>query len=212
LTKSQKYNNLELQAFLNSERITMGKELNRLIIAFISILLACLLTGCFNKKSTTDRLYFELPPSIIGDYSGMVEVKELNWAWLRLGDRFGNYRSITIKTFQDLTSVKDQNVSERLYKGVIKWFEGNGIEVSENGDMTCEGAVVELKLERAFLKKYNPLYEERNDLSLEVELVITERTTHNTISKIRHGVTGYEVDMLVKRLLNGLVQYFDSHK
>lgn len=190
----------------------MGKDVNRLIIAFISILLACLLTGCFNKKPATDRLYFEPPPSIIGDYTGMVEVKGLNWSWFRLGDRFGNYRSITIKPFQNLTSVKDQNVSERLSKGVIKWFEDNGIEVSDNGDIICEGAVVELQLERAFLNKYNPLYEEKNDLSLEVELVITGRTTHNTISKIRHGVTGYEVDMLVKRLLDGLVQYFDSHK
>ncbi|MHA1974089.1 MAG: hypothetical protein ACTSW1_13910 [Candidatus Hodarchaeales archaeon] len=190
----------------------MGKDVNRLIIAFVSILLACLLTGCFNKKSTTDRLYFEQPPSIIGDYSGMVEVKELNWAWFRLGDRFGNYRSITVKPFQNLTSVIDQDVSEKLHKGVIKWFEENGIEVSDNGDITCEGAVVELKLERAFLDKYNPLYEEKNDLSLEVELVITERTTHNTISKIRHGVTGYEVGMLVKQLLDGLVQYFDFHK
>ena len=190
----------------------MSKDVNRLIIAFISILLACLLTGCFNKKSTTDRLYFEQPPSIIGDYSGMVEVKELNWAWFRLGDSFGNYRSITVKPFQDLTSVKDQNVSEILSKGVIKWFEDNGIEISDNGDITCEGVVVELKLERAFLDKYNPLYEEKNDLSLEVELVITERTTHNTISKIRHGVTGYEVGMLVKQLLDGLVQYFDFHK
>ncbi len=195
----------------------MGKDVNRLIIAFISILLACLLTGCFNKgwfnkAPNTDRLYFEPPPSIIGDYTGMVEVKGLNWSWFRLGDRFGNYRSITIKPFQNLTSVKDQNVSERLSKGVIKWFEDNGIEVSDNGDIICEGAVVELQLERAFLNKYNPLYEEKNDLSLEVELVITGRTTHNTISKIRHGVTGYEVDMLVKRLLDGLVQYFDSHK
>ena len=190
----------------------MSKDVNKLIIAFFSILLVCLLTGCFNKKSTTDRLYFEQPPSIIGNYSGMVEVKELNWAWFRLGDRFGNYRSITVKPFQNLTSVIDQNVSERLYKGVIKWFEDNGIEVSDNGDIICEGAVVELQLERAFLNKYNPLYEEKNDLSLEVELVITKRTTHNTISKIRHGVTGYEVGMLVKRLLDGLAHYFDLHK
>ena len=191
----------------------MDKEINRLIIAFITILFACHFTGCFNKRSTTDRLYYEPPPSIIADYTGMVEVKGINWAWFRLGDRFSHYRSITIKPFQNLTSVKEHNVTERLFKGVIKWFEDNGIEVSsDNGDMICEGAVVELKLERDFLNKYNPLYEEKNDLSLEVELVITERTTHHTISKIRHGVTGYEVGVLVKRLLDGLVQYFDLHK
>ena len=50
----------------------MGKRVNRLIIAFISILLTCFLTGCFNKKPATDRLFFESPSSIIGDYNGML--------------------------------------------------------------------------------------------------------------------------------------------
>ena len=191
----------------------MNKDVNRLIVVLISILFACLFAGCFNKRSTTDRLFYEPPPRIIGDYTGMVEARELNWAWFRLGDRFSNYRSITIKPFQNLTSVKEQSVSERLSDGVIKWFEVNGIDVSsDNGDMICEGAIVELKLERDFLNKYNPLYEGKNDLLLEVELVITERTTHHTISKIRHGVTGHEVGILVNRLLDGLVKYFDLHK
>ena len=191
----------------------MSNGINRLIIPFISILLASLLAGCFNKRSATGRLYYEPPSNIIGDYTGMVEGRELNWAWFRLGDRFSHYKSITIKPLQNLTSVKEQNVSERLSKGIITWFEDNDIEVSsDNGDLICEGAVVALKLERDFFNKYNPLYEDKHDLSLEVELVITERTTHHTIAKIRHGVTGHEVGILVKRLLDGLVQYFDLHK
>ena len=191
----------------------MIDDIHRLPVALISILFVSLFTGCFNKRLPTDRLYYEPPPNIIGDYTGMGESRELNWAWFRLGDRFGHYRSITIKPFQNLTSVNEQNVSERLSNGVIQWFEANGIEVSsDNGDMICEGAVVELKLERDFLNKFNPLYEETNDLSLEVELLITERTTHHTISKIRHGVTGHDVGILVARLLDGLVRYFDLHQ
>lgn len=189
----------------------MAKDTHRFHIGFIGMLLVCLLTGCWNKQSHTSRLYFEPPPSIIGDYTGMGEVEDINWAWFALGDRFGHYRSITIKPFKNLTSVNDQNVSERLSKGVMTWFEEHGLEVSDEGDMVCEGALVGLKLERDFLNKYNPFYEDKDDLSLEVELVMTEQTTGKTISKIRHGVTGYEVDMLVKRLLDDLAQYFESH-
>lgn len=190
----------------------MTKDTNRFHIVFICILFVGLLTGCFNKQSNTSRLYFEPPLSLIGDYTGMAEDEEINWAWFTLGDRFGHYRSVTIKPFKNLTSINDQNVSEQLSREVIQWFKENGFEVSDDGEMVCEGALVDLKLERDFLNKYNPLYEDMNDLRLEVELVMTQQTTGKTISKIRHGVTGYKIDQLVKRLSDDLGRYFESHK
>lgn len=212
LTKSQKYNNLELLVFLYLERITMHSDANRFPMVLICLLIISLFTGCLNRQSTTERLYFEPPLHIIADYGGMVEVKEVNWAWLRLGDRFGRYRSVTIKPFKNLTSVDDQNISQRLYEGVMQWFDDQGVEVSDTGELICKGALVAMKLERNFLDRYNPLYEDKDDLSLEVEIVMTERFTDHVICKIRHGVTGYEVDMLVRECLNDLLEYFESHK
>ena len=106
----------------------------------------------------------------------------------------------------------DQNISERLYKELTGWFKESGIEVSDNGEIICEGAVVELEIERGFFKKVNPLYERENDFYLEVELVIKEDTTQNTICKIRHGAVGNDIEIIIKRLQAGLFRYFDSHK
>lgn len=190
----------------------MDRKRAEFLFSFIIIILACFLFGCFNKGPTTDRLYFEPPTRLIDNYSSMVEEEEVNWAWLKFDVRFGNYRSITIKPFQNLSFMDDQNISERLYKELTGWFKESGIEVSDNGEIICEGAVVELIIERGFFKKVNPLYERENDFYLEVELVIKEDTTQNTICKIRHGAVGNDIEIIIKRLQAGLFRYFDSHK
>ena len=57
----------------------MDRKRAEFLFSFIIIILACLLFGCFNKGPTTDRLYFEPPPRLIDNYSGMVEEEEVNW-------------------------------------------------------------------------------------------------------------------------------------
>lgn len=191
----------------------MKKGKNRFIIFFITILHVCLLTGCFfNKEPNDKKLYFEPQPKLIEDCTGMVEGADVNWSWLKLGVRLSRYPSITIKPFKNLTSIDDQMICERLHQELTTWFKKNDIALSDNGQIICEGAVVELKLERDFINSVNPLYEEQDDLFLELELVIREKTTHDAICKIRHGAVGSEVDIIVEQVLAGLIRYFESHK
>ena len=211
LTKLGKYNTLKLLYVCFLERNTMHKGKRKFIFSFIIILHFCFITGCMNKGAKNERLYFEPPLRLINDYTGMIEVKEINWVWLKLGVKFSNYRSITIKPFQDLTSIDDQNVCEKVHRELITWFENSDLEVSDAGEIICEGALVELKHKRNFIKGVNPFYEKVDDLSMDVEIVIKEDATQDIICKIRHGAIGSEIDAIVKSVLAGLITYFDSH-
>jgi len=190
----------------------MYKVRSKFLFSLLTISYLCLLIGCFNKGANSKKLYFEPPERLIKDYTGMVEGEEVDWVWLKLGFRLRSYPSITIKPFKNLTSIDDQNISERLYQGLLTWFEENDVILSDDGDAICEGSVVELKLERDFINKINPFYEKIDDLFLEVELVLREKITHDTVCKIIHGAMGSEVDIIVEQVLADLIRYFGSHK
>ena len=190
----------------------MYKVRGKFLFSLLTIPYLCLLIGCFNKGANSKKLYFEPTERLIKEYTGMVEGEEVDWVWLKLGFRLRSYPSISITPFKNLTSIDDQNISERLYQGLLTWFKENDIILSDNGEAICEGAVVELKLERGFINEINPFYENVDDLFLELELVIREKTTHDTICKIRHGAVGSEVDIIVEQVLADLIRYFGSHK
>jgi hypothetical protein len=185
---------------------------SKFIFSVIAIIHLCLLIGCFNKGTDSKKLYFEPPERLIKDYNGMVEGEEVNWVWLKLGVRLRSYPSITIKPFKNLSSIDDQNISERLYQGLLTWLKENDITLSDKGEVISEGAVVDLKLDRPFIYNINPFYEKVDDLFLELELVLREKTTNETVCKIRHGTTGPEVDIIVEQTLVDLIRYFERHK
>lgn len=193
-------------------RITMLKKKSKSIFFLIFTLVVCFLTGCVNKGPTNKKLYFEPPERLIKNYTGMVEGEEVNWVWFKLGVRLRSYPNITIKPFQNLTAIDDQNISGRLYQGLLTWLKENDIILLDNGELVCEGAIVGLKLDRDFINKINPFYEKEDDLFIELELVMNEKTTQDTVCKIRHCATGSEVDKIESQVLDDLIRYFDSHK
>jgi hypothetical protein len=210
LTKFKKYNNLRFLYFF-FERTIMCKGNGKLFFSVITILLISCMIGCLNKKNSTDRLYYEPPQRLINDYRGMVSMEGIEWTWLKLGVRFGNYDSISLKPFQNLTLIDDQNISEGLYEDFMAWFEKSDLTLDNEGEIICEVAIVDLIIEREFLNRVNPFYEENIDLLLEIELIITERDSRDILCKIRHATTASEVDMLAKQLVADLIVYFDSH-
>jgi hypothetical protein len=189
----------------------MCKDNGKLFLSVITILLISCIIGCLNKKNSTDRLYFEPPQSLINDYRGMVSMEGIEWSWLKLGVRFGNYDSISLKSFQNLTLIDDQNISDGLYENFMSWLEKSDLTLDNEGEIICEVAIVELIIERDLINRVNPFYEENKDLLLEIELIITERDTRDILCKIRHTATASEADMLAKQLLADLIVYFDSH-
>src|SRR5512139_1143206 len=93
LTKGRKYNNLNHgQHSLCRGRMIKTKA--AVLAAVITSL--CVLSGCLGKDNTSGRLYFEPPARLIDDYTGMVEVMELNWAWSQPGFKLGNYQNLSI--------------------------------------------------------------------------------------------------------------------
>src|SRR4030042_5722449 len=109
----------------------MKKSKTNVLVGGIVILY--LLVGCFNKGTTTGKLYFEPPARLIEDYTGMVEVKELNWAWTQPGFRLTNYQNLTLKPINNLTEVEDSTIAILLYEGLAAWFTEAGFKTSDSG-------------------------------------------------------------------------------
>lgn len=212
LTKLGKCNNLELLGFHYFEGVTMYKGGSKSIFYIIAVIHVFLMIGCFNKGSDGKKLYFEPPGRLIRDYTGMVEEEQVNWAWLKLGVRLRSYPNIAIKPFKDFTSMDNYNVSEKLYQELVAWFKKNDLIISDNGELICEGAIVDLKLERFFFEDINPFYEKVDDLFLEIELVMKEKNTGDTVCKISHGAVGSEANVIVEQVKADLIKYFDAHK
>ena len=181
----------------------------------LTVLMTCmvvLLPGCFSKEKPAGRLYFEPPARLIEDYTGMVEVMELNWAWSQPGFELGNYQSLSLKPVLNLTEVEDSTVAARIDEELSAWFTKNGFGLSDDGQISCEGAIVALKLDRSFTEKKYIFREKAADLFLEMEFVMKEMPAENTICKIRHGVIASQSDQLAGQLVSGLLSYFEAHK
>ena len=177
----------------------------------VIILLFLSLSGCFGRKaSDTGRLYFEPPERVIDDYTGMIEREDVNWAWDELGFRFSNYQTITVKPVGLFVAVDDKGISEKIYKAMIAWFEDSVLQLSDEGELICESAIVELNLKRDFFTKWNPFDEDKNDLFLQLELVIKDASTQRILCKVRHGAVAAKVNSLLKQTISGLTGYFES--
>ncbi len=179
-----------------------------LIITVISL---SFLIGCFLKGEKKPP-YFNPPAKIIDDYTGLMEGEEVNWVWLRLGVRLRSYPNITLKPFENLASIDDQGITNRIYKGLQAWFKENDIILLDDGELVCIGALIDLNPNRPFYYEYNPFYEKEDDLFIELELVMREKNTQETICKIRHGVTGTDINIITDQIRADLIRYFEAHK
>lgn len=176
------------------------------------LIISLLLAGCRHKGEPSGRLYFEPPARLLDTYAGMMEVDELNWAWTQPGFRLGNYPSLYITPLVNLSGVGDGGIDADIYEGLKTWCDQAGIQLSDDAQLSCEGAIVELKTERTFFEKISIFAEDRQDFLLEAEFIIQERPTRNILCKIRHGVTASEREQLASLFLSGLTRYFEAHR
>lgn len=174
----------------------------------------CLLVGaCLNRSGDNPgKLYFEPPARLIDDYRGMVEVEELSFAWSQAGFRLSRYKNLTIKPVINLTGIEDGPIQALIYEGLIAWCEQSGLKLSDDGEISCEGAIVELNNERSFSDKVNVFRGEEIDFFLEAEFIVKEVPSQNILCKVRHGVTASQSDQLAGLLISGLARYFEAHK
>lgn len=177
-------------------------------VFFLSVLMA----GCFGKDAAPGKLYFEPPARLIQDYTGMVEVQELNWAWSQPGFALSNYRSFSIKPVINLSGVEDSAIAARVDEALSAWFTENGFSLADDAQIACEGAIVALKLDRTFTEKKYVFREKAADLFLEMEVVMKEMPSQTTLCKLRHGVVASQPDQLAGPLVSGLLSYFEAHK
>lgn len=166
--------------------------------------------GCFNHGNPAGRLYFEPPAQLIDDYTGMVEVQELNWAWAQPGFKLSDYQGISLPPVSNLTEVEDSTVAKHIHETLSAWFEQNGFTLSESGSISCEGAIVALKTERRFFEKKFIFREKAADFYLEMEFVFKEIPSQKTLCKIRHGVIASRSDQLAGQFLSGLLSYLNT--
>lgn len=199
--------------FLKGACMSTAKHSDQRLFFIILTFCLGLSSGCMGTaKVETDKLYFEPPGRIIDDYTGMFQTQEVNWVWTQIGFRFSNYQTVTIKPFHLFSEVQEQGLSDKLYQGLIAWFKEAGIQLSDSGPVQVEGAVVETRLQKSFLEKYNPFNESRGDFFLEAEFIIRETSSPTTVFKIRHGVLSSDVASLPERLLADVTGYLNAYK
>jgi hypothetical protein len=170
--------------------------------------------GCFFRKSETDKeakLYYEPPDRLIDDYTAMIEVEEVDWAWSELGFSFSDFHSITVNPVILLAQGPDQKMADKIYQGLTLWVEESDLQLSDSGDLLCEVAIVELNLERSFFNKVNIFDESTDHYLLQIELIITDTKRHYPLLKIRHGAVAPKKNLLLHRVMVGLISYFESH-
>lgn len=170
--------------------------------------------GCFfkgEKSKPVDKLYFEPPDRLINDYTSLIEGGKVDWAWSEIGFSFSNFESITVNPVAILAPGPDQNMATDIYKGLTLWFEESEIQLTDDGELLCEVAIVEMNLKKSFLQKVNIFNESTDHFLLQIELIITDRKRDYPICKIRHGAVAPDKNVLVHRVMVGLISYFEFH-
>ena len=171
-------------------------------------------SGCFFKRSEhakNEKLYYEPPERLIDDYTALIEEKEVDWAWSELGFTFSDFQSITVNPISVLVPAPDLKMADKIFQGLTLWFEESDIVLSNAGDLICNVAIVDLNLKRSFFSKLN-LFDESTDYYwLQIELIITDRKTQYPICKIRHGAVASDKNVLLHRVMVGLISYLESH-
>jgi len=170
--------------------------------------------GCFfkgEKSKPVDKLYFEPPDRLINDYTSLIEGGKVDWAWSEIGFSFSNFESITVNPVAILAPGPDQNMATDIYKGLTLWFEESEIQLTDDGELLCEVAIVEMNLKKSFLQKVNIFDESTDHFLLQIELIITDRKRDYPICKIRHGAVAPDKNVLVHRVMVGLISYFEFH-
>ena len=176
--------------------------------------ISLLTSGCFLKRSEPPKdakLYYEPPERLIDNYTALIEVEEVDWAWSELGFSFSAFQSITVNPVMLLAEGPDQKMAEKIYQGLTLWFEESALQLSDSGDLLCEVAIVELKLERTFFNKVNIFDESTDHYLLQIELIITDTKRQYPLLKIRHGAVAPKKNLLLHRVMVGLISYFESH-
>ncbi len=192
-------------------KIRMNKALGFVIYTCIISLLC---SGCFLKRSEPSedvKLYYEPPDRLIDDYTAMIEVEEVDWAWSELGFSFSDFQSITINPVVLLAEGSDQKTADEIYQGLTLWFEESDLQLSDAGDLICDVAIVESDLERSFISKVNIFDESTDHFLLQLELIITDTRRQYPLVKIRHGAVAPKKNLLLHRVMVGLISYFESH-
>jgi hypothetical protein len=170
--------------------------------------------GCFfkgDKEKPIEKLYFEPPERLIDDYTSLIDGGKVDWAWSEIGFSFSNFKSITVKPVALLAPGPDHNMASDIYQGLTLWFEEADILLTDDGELLCEVAIVEMKLKKSFLKKVNIFDESTDHFLLQIELIISDRKRGYPICKIRHGAVAPEKNVLLHRVMVGLISYFEFH-
>lgn len=170
--------------------------------------------GCFFKgkePKPVEKLYFEPPDRLIDDYTSLIDGGRVDWAWSEIGFSFSNYGSITVNPVVVLAPGPDQNMASDIYKGLTLWFEEAQIQLIDQGELLLEVAIVEIDLEKTFFEKVNVFDESTDHFLLQIELIITDRKRDYPICKIRHGAVAPDKNVLLHRVMVGLISYFEFH-
>ena len=185
-----------------------------ILCSFLIGVLLSINYGCFfkgEKQKPVEKLYFEPPDRLINDYTSLIDGGKVDWAWSEIGFSFSNYESITVKPVAVLAPGPAHNNADDIYQGLTLWFEEAEIQLTDDGELLCEVAIVEMDLEKSFLEKVNIFDESTDYYLLQIELIITDRKRDYAICKIRHGAVAPDKKVLLHRVMVGLISYFEFH-
>jgi hypothetical protein len=192
--------------------------------SFLKIVLAALILSCaggcmffrqpkrqdattsFNKFKQLDRSALdETPQLLITDYRDMKEDSTVAWVWVKPGFELGLCRSFEIAPVINTSPFAYPWAEEKITQGLKKIFtpvaKGQG---SIDAEIKC--AIIDMRPRKKIVSRLLPF--EEDFIYIEMQLVIIDRNSKETLCKIIHGRRTEDFKTAVDDMMKDVAQYF----
>lgn len=151
----------------------------RIIVCALLILTAVI--GCTSKPTPLVVVY--MPERIIQDFSDMREHEIVSWAWIRRGFALSNCRSFELEPVMDSSKNPNPSVVSQIEQGLKDILKGS---MNEKGNLALivRTNVLDVKVKPGRIKSWFTDFD--NMPYIEIEILITDRTTGLPMAKIIH--------------------------
>ena len=150
-------------------------------ITVCALLILTAIIGCTSKPTPLVVVY--MPDRIIQDFSDMREHEIVSWAWIRRGFAINNCHSFELEPLMDSSQNPNPPVVTRIEQGLKDILKDS---MSEKGDLELivRANVLDVKVKPGRIKSWFANFD--NMPYIEIEILITDRTTGLPMAKIIH--------------------------
>jgi hypothetical protein len=141
----------------------------------------------------------------IPDYTGMAEGDEVNWAWTKPGVTLGQYKSVEVPEFGNISKETDISAQDLLTRNMKDGLSRRiGLKVVDrNADITVKGAIVDYFSGSTAARVWIGFG--AGEPAVMVETYVVDNKTKEIISKIRHRAQDSTFDSAIAEVISDII-------